>query len=93
MVVEKKTFFLGIFISKTFMFLTIVIDTVGVNKTDIRKKHLSVLILVFGDVLHTNKQFRDSYINNILTEESCINTQIFLTLRSVSRSMGLMMTL
>ncbi len=36
------------------MFLTIVLDTVGVNETDIKKKHLSVLILVLGDVLHTN---------------------------------------
>jgi len=36
------------------LFLTIVLNTVGVNETNIRKKHLPVLILVFGDVLHTD---------------------------------------
>jgi len=58
------------------LFLTIVLNTVGVNETNIRKKHLPVLILVFGDVLHTDThtQFRDSEINHIPTYIYCIHT-------------------
>lgn len=56
--------------------LTIVLNTVGVNETNIRKKHLPVLILMFRDVLHTvtHTQFRDSEINHIPTEVSCVHT-------------------